>query len=269
MKITATVCALGRAAAIALVGLMWASSAANGADQFFDSDGVQIRYTDEGQGTPVVLIHGYTASGDMNWRIPGAVDLLAKHYRVITLDNRGHGKSDKPTEVEGYGDKMAGDVLRLLDHLKIERAHFVGYSMGGMITLKLAAIAPDRMLSAVIGGMGWVELGPALPEGEAANARGNAALRACARGFPQLGITRDELKGIQVPLVVVIGSDDGLLARRVDPLIEVRPEVPVVKISGANHLTCIFRPEFRQAILEFLDKQPTASPAASINKAES
>jgi pimeloyl-ACP methyl ester carboxylesterase len=203
----------------------------------------------------------------MNWRIPGLVSLLAKNYRIVTLDNRGHGKSDKPTSVDDYGPKMVDDVLRLVDHLKIDKAHFVGYSMGGMITLKLAATAPERMLSAVIGGMGWVPLGPAAPErnadGQGGEQRGRTdALRACVRAFPTLGITREELKAITVPMVVIIGSDDGLLPGRVAPLREVRPEIEVVEIKGANHLTCVFRPEFAQAIQGYLDKQPAPQQPA-------
>jgi pimeloyl-ACP methyl ester carboxylesterase len=231
------------------------AAAARGEDHFFDSDGVRIRYTDEGQGPPVVLIHGFTANGDMNWRFPGVLVALAKNYRVITLDNRGHGKSDKPTEAADYGAKMADDVIRLLDQLKIEKAHFVGYSMGGMITLKLAAIAPQRMASAVVGGMGWTPLGDAVEEREGGGS-GVPALRACARSFPQLGITREQLLAIKTPMIVVIGTEDGLLARRVNPLREARPDIPVVEVAGANHVSCIFNPEFRQAIQEFLDKQP-------------
>jgi len=236
---------------LAIVPLV--STVAQSEDRFFDSDGVRIRYTDEGQGPPVVLIHGFTASGDMNWRFPGVVAMLAKNYRVITLDNRGHGKSDKPTEAADYGVKMVDDVLRLLDHLKIEKAHFVGYSMGGMMTMKLAAVAPQRMVAAVVGGMGWTLQGP-IAEVREGGGRGSPSLQACARAFPQLGITREELLAIEVPMVIVIGADDGLLARRVKPLRDARPDIPVVEIAGANHVTCIFRPEFRKAIQEFLDK---------------
>jgi pimeloyl-ACP methyl ester carboxylesterase len=231
-----------------------------GEDLFFDSDGVKIRYTIDGQGPPVVLIHGYTASGDMNWRLPAVISLLSKNYRVITLDNRGHGKSDKPRDVEQYGPKMAEDVVRVMDHLDLESAHLVGYSMGGMITLKLLAMHPDRVRSAVIGGMGWTEL-PA--DGERASTADKLTdlepLRACALAFPLLGITREELVAVKVPTIIIIGAEDSLLARRVDPLREVRPDLPVVQVAGANHAGCIFRPEFRQAIKEFLDKQVSAS----------
>jgi pimeloyl-ACP methyl ester carboxylesterase len=239
----------------ALISLL--PGVARGADRFFDSDGVRIRFTDQGQGPPVVLIHGFSASSDMNWGFPGVVEMLAKDFRVITLDNRGHGKSDKPVEVDDYGVNMVDDVQRLLDHLKIEKAHFVGYSMGGMMTMKLAAIAPQRMNSAVVGGMGWTPSGPAIDEREG-DRRGSPSLQACARSFPQLGITREELLAIKIPMVIVIGADDGLLARRVKPLRDVRPDIPVIEVVGANHISCIFRPEFRNAIQEFLKKQAAA-----------
>lgn len=231
-------------------------------ERYLVSDGVRIRYTDEGAGPPVVLIHGFIASGDLNWRLPGVIGLLVKDYRVITLDNRGHGKSDKPTDVNDYGVKMVHDVLHLIDHLKIAKAHFVGYSMGGMITVKLATITPERMLSAVIGGMGWIKQGPAA-EGRAKRRGMNLPLRACVRAFPMLGITREELAAIKVPAVVVIGTNDHLVGRTVEPLRNVRPDIPVVEIPGANHMNCIFRSEFRNAIKDFLDKQVAASPGTT------
>lgn len=256
--------ALCLAATLTLAMLGLAAGRLSAAEAFLDSDGVKIRYTDEGKGAPVVLIHGFTANGDMNWRIPGVVNLLAKRYRVITLDNRGHGKSDKPTSVEDYGPKMVDDVIRLIDHLKIDKAHFVGYSMGGMITVKLAATAPERMLSAVVGGMGWIEQGPALPDRDDEQAASgdrrrqvSPELGACLRAFPALGVTREQLQAIKTPMVVIVGSKDDLLPRRVAPMREARPDIEVVEIDGANHLTCIFRPEFAKAISDFLDKQPS------------
>jgi len=224
----------------------------------FDSDGVKIHYTVEGEGPPVVLIHGYRASGLMNWQIPGISAPLSKKYRVITIDNRGHGASDKPTQAAQYGAHMAEDVVRLLDHLKLDSAHLVGYSMGGMITLKVLALHPERVRSAVIGGMGWIEL-PADDLSTQSSAAELKPLEACAQAFPDLGITRDQLAEIKRPMIVVIGSDDGLLGRRVDPLRKVRRDVPIVEIAEANHVTCIFRPQFRQAILDFLDEQSANS----------
>src|SRR3954451_25213821 len=102
--------------------------------QSFDAKGVKIRYAVEGKGEPVVLIHGLYASGFINWKLTGVVDLLAKDNQVIYLDLPGHGLSDRPANKDAYGTQMADDIILLLDHLKIKKAHLVGYSLGGMIT---------------------------------------------------------------------------------------------------------------------------------------
>jgi pimeloyl-ACP methyl ester carboxylesterase len=108
----------------------------------------------EGKGEPVVLIHGFAADIQTNWVMPGIFKGLVKDYRVIALDCRGHGKSDKPHEAKQYGKAMMEDVVRLLDHLHIKRAHIVGYSMGGGIALEMLMHHPERILTAAIGGFG-------------------------------------------------------------------------------------------------------------------
>src|SRR5688500_9494864 len=122
------------------------------ADEYFDSDGVKIHYQVWGKGDPIVLVHGFTASIDANWVQPGIVDKLDDDFKVIALDLRGHGKSDKPHDPAVYGEIMAMDVIRLLDHLKIDKAHIVGYSLGGFTTLKLVTMHPERFLTATLGG---------------------------------------------------------------------------------------------------------------------
>jgi pimeloyl-ACP methyl ester carboxylesterase len=123
-------------------------------DRYFDSNGVKLRYIVEGKGEPVLLIHGFTANIEMQWTMPGVTKSLAHDYQVIAFDNRGHGKSGKPHDPEKYGMQMVEDAVRLLDHLKIQKAHVVGYSMGAMITCKLLTTHPDRLLSATLGGAG-------------------------------------------------------------------------------------------------------------------
>src|SRR5690242_19215820 len=100
------------------------------AGQMLDANGVKIWYSVQGKGEPVVLIHGWLSSAGINWELPGITALLAKSYQVISLDVRGHGRSDKPLDEDAYGPELVEDVVRLLDHLKIEQAHIVGYSMG-------------------------------------------------------------------------------------------------------------------------------------------
>src|SRR4029450_2416367 len=121
-------------------------------DQFFDSNGVRLRYVDQGSGPPVVLIHGFSGSLDLGWVEAGVLPNLATDYRVIALDCRGHGKSDKPHDPQSYGLQMGQDVVRLLDHLNIARAHIVGHSMGAGITAKLLTTNPDRFLTATLSG---------------------------------------------------------------------------------------------------------------------
>src|SRR5215467_4271832 len=98
----------------------------------FEVNGVNLSYTVQGTGEPVVLIHGLYASVRRNWELPGTLQMLAANYQVIALDLPGHGQSDKPDRIDAYGIAMVDDVIALLDHLNIKKAHIVGYSMGGM-----------------------------------------------------------------------------------------------------------------------------------------
>jgi len=138
-----------------------ASAQAAREDKFVDSAGVKIHYIDVGRGDPVILIHGFSSSLDANWGALGIIDKLAADFRVVALDVRGHGKSDKPHDPASYGMAVVDDVTRLMDHLSIRKAHIVGYSMGGAITGKFVVEHPDRVISAVFGGsaprMGWTE----------------------------------------------------------------------------------------------------------------
>jgi pimeloyl-ACP methyl ester carboxylesterase len=124
--------------------------------QFFTSNSARIVYLDTKVGEPVVLIHGFTGSYARHWQGPGVVDALTQAgYRAIALDCRGHGQSDKPHDAEAYGFEMVDDVIRLLDHLHLERAHIVGYSMGGAIANQLLIKYPARLKSVILLGAGW------------------------------------------------------------------------------------------------------------------
>lgn len=124
---------------------------------FTASDGVKIHYLVQGKGTPVILIHGYTGSAQGNWFSNGIAQALAKNHMVIAIDCRNHGKSDKP---QPNGPGRAEDVVELMDHLKIQKAHFHGYSMGGGIVARLLAMIPDRFMTAGFGGSGIPEVDP-------------------------------------------------------------------------------------------------------------
>lgn len=138
----------------------------------FNSDGVRIAYIDvppaDGAGKPILLIHGFASNHAVNWVNTQWVRALTQAgYRAIALDNRGHGESEKLYDPAAYSsDAMANDAIRLLDHLGIERAHVMGYSMGGRITAHIALDHADRVRSALIGGLGMHLIeGKGLPSG--------------------------------------------------------------------------------------------------------
>ena len=255
---------------------------------FTASDGVAIHYQVQGRGDPVVLLHGITGTAASNWGAAGIIDRLAEEFQVIAVDQRGHGKSDKPHDPASYGERMALDVVDLLDHLRLQQAHVVGYSMGGFITMKLVALAPDRLLSAVVGGAGWPSaelrddemfdaLAVSLEEGkgggplveflwpgdepptpEQAQAIGEAmvasndplALAAVVRGMPALDVSAELLRINQVPTLNIIGSEDPLKPNA-DALVGVMQEHRLHIVEGANHMTTLSSPEFVDTVRTF------------------
>lgn len=257
---------------------------------FFDSNGVKIHYTDESSGEPVVLVHGYGADADNNWRIPGVTQALKKHYRVIALDNRGHGLSDKPHDPGMYGLEMVRDIPRLLDHLKIEKAHVVGYSMGGFITLKLITMFPERLLSAAPCGAGWDQVNednmkllmsiadsldagkgfePLLMSIDRIGRKPNKlliklvdgimkwlndipALACVMRRFADLEITEEALRKNTVPVLSIVGSLDPLRAG-VDRMAGVMANHEAVYIEGGDHMTTLGK-GYVEALMTFLAK---------------
>jgi pimeloyl-ACP methyl ester carboxylesterase len=259
----------------------------------FDSKGVKIHYSVEGHGEPVVLIHGFAVNGDLNWKFPGITKELARNYQVITPDARGHGRSGKPHDPGKYGLEMVDDVVRLLDHLHIKKAHVVGYSMGGFIAYKLAVRHPERLLSVTLGGAGWMteddkelkafaeeqsrslddgkgfgplivgltppgKLRPTEEEIQAVNKfllsiNDAKALAAVVRGLKDLAVSEKELRANKVPTLVIVGSLDPL-KRTVDPMKAKLPDLEVVEIKDADHITAFTNPLFIKSLKEFLAK---------------
>src|SRR5882757_8952401 len=200
----------------------------------FHNGAVEIAYLDEGEGDPILLVHGFASSKNVNWVYPGWVSELRKDgRRVIALDNRGHGDSTKLYDPAQYDIAiMAGDVMALMDHLKIPRADIMGYSLGSRITAVLAHQQPQRLRSAILGGIGigLIEGGgpganvaaaleaPSLkdvtdPVGRTFRAFAEqtrsdlGALAACLRGSRGL-MTRDQAAGITVPVLIAVGTAD-------------------------------------------------------------
>ncbi len=275
--------------AVAICALLMATARA-AEDRYFDSDGVKIHYIVEGQGEPVMLIHGFTANIMIQWGQPGIMSKLNKDYQVIALDNRGHGKSDKPHDPKQYGPEMINDVIRLLDHLKIAKAHIVGYSMGGFMTDYLITTHPERVITATLGGAGWAkadddrlsfmtELADSLDAGKGIGPLINQltpagrpkpsdeqiasinqmvmlnndpqALAACIRGMRGLAVSEEKLRANKVPTLALIGELDPLKVG-VDELEKVMPNLTVEVIDGADHLTAFFNPKFSKNLKEFL-----------------
>lgn len=226
--------------------------------QSFDSNGVKIAYLDRGSGEPVVLIHGWLSSAGINWVLPGTFVLLAKDHRVIAMDVRGHGLSAKPTNADAYGLEVVDDVARLLDHLRIKKAHIVGYSMGGIIAAKFLARYPDRALSGTLGGAGWLREGSLEQKAFAAGGKDGRPVGLCFQGLAKLALTEKELRSIQVPVAMLVGDKDGLRFLYVDPAKKVRKEWSVALIKGADHVTCIMKPQFREEIAAWLEKNKGA-----------
>ena len=225
------------------------------ASQTFDANGVKIHYTVEGKGEPVVLIHGLNASANLNWRLPGIIQELAKDHQVIALDLPGHGRSDKPEKEEAYGTQIVEDIILLMDHLKVKQAHIVGYSLGGMVAVKLLATHPDRALSGTLGGMGWLKEGSRLQRfWEQVPAREGRTPPAFLHGIGKLAVSEEDLKKIRVPVKIFVGDNDPVKRLYVAPLRDVRQDWEVVEIKDAGHINCIAKKEFREGIAQWLRK---------------
>lgn len=228
--------------------------------QTFDSNGVSIHYTVEGKGEPVVLIHGLYSSADINWRLTGTVAQLAENHQVITLDVRGHGQSGKPTDEHAYGTEMVEDVVRLMAHLKLEKAHVAGYSMGGMIAMKLAVLHPEKVKSLALCGMGWLKSGSFLADfwsklpGNRGRENGVGTPAVCPKSFSQLAVSEDDIKGLKMPAIAIVGSSDPVKGLYVAPLSKIRPDWSVVEIPGAGHISCVANAKFKSELKNWLDK---------------
>lgn len=249
--------------------------------QTFDSDGVEIAYLDEGQGDPVLLIHGFASNVATNWVDTGWVRTLTDAgYRVIAFDNRGHGKSAKLYSTDDYGAPlMAEDARRLLDHLEISRADVIGYSMGARISAFLAMAHPARVRSLVFGGLGLnmvrgvAGTGPvarALEAGsidEVTNATARTfrafaeqtgsdlkALAACIRSS-RAPITAEALGALSVPVLVVVGDRD-VIGGSPSALAELIPGAKAVKLQGRDHMKAVGDRGFKEATLDFLATRP-------------
>jgi pimeloyl-ACP methyl ester carboxylesterase len=246
----------------------------------FHNGDVEIAYLDEGEGEPILLVHGFASTKNVNWVYPAWVSELRKAgRRVIALDNRGHGDSAKLYDPEAYHiPLMASDVTALMDHLDIERADIMGYSLGGRMTAWLAYRLPQRLRSAIFGGIGigLIEGGgpgenvaAALevssldevsdPVGRTFRAFADQtradrrALAACMRGSRRL-MTREEAAAITVPVLIAVGTTDEI-AGSAQALGKIIPGSQVLDIPNRDHMRAVGDKVYKTGVVEFLSQR--------------
>jgi pimeloyl-ACP methyl ester carboxylesterase len=247
----------------------------------FRHDEVEIAFLDEGEGEPIVLVHGFASNAAVNWVQPGWFKALADAgRRVVALDNRGHGASTKLYDPPAYHSaRMAGDVAALLDHLGLGRADVMGYSMGARIAAFLSLANPQRVRSVIFGGLGSRLVdGAGVPDDVAQALEAPAlaavsdpqarmfrafaeqtksdlrALAACIRGSRQ-ALAAAEIATIRVPALVALGSKD-VIGGSAGELAALLPAGQALAIPGRDHMTAVGDKVFKQGVLTFLAGRP-------------
>ena len=249
--------------------------------QRFSSDGVEIAFIDEGEGDPILLIHGFASNLGVNWRATGWIDILKRNRRrVIALDVRGHGESAKLYDEADYAPgKMSRDARNLLDHLGLSRVDVLGYSMGARIATWLALDHPGRVRSLTIGGMGL-----AMVEGIGGEEAIEAALRApdialvkdpMARGYRKFAeatasdlnalaacirarrptVPAERLAELEMPVLIVVGEND-MIAGSPAGLARLIPGAELLVIPRRDHMLTTGDRDFKARLLEFLARRP-------------
>jgi len=242
-------------------------------DKYLDANGVKIRYIDTGKGKAIVLLHGGASSLE-SWTSEGVVDNLARDFRVIAFDARGHGKSDSPRDPAAYGRQQALDVVRILDALKIQRAHIIGFSLGSSTVAQLLTLHPERFLTAVqVGGAGRTpdEANDPRIETEASEIARDCisrsrlmrqapagmkpteeeiqrriiscradknfdplAVAASLRGYKDQAVTSVQMAAVRVPTMGIVGTLDHTL-KAMQELKTIRPAMKLVILDGVSH----------------------------------
>jgi pimeloyl-ACP methyl ester carboxylesterase len=256
--------------------------------EYFVSDDVKIHFYDVGEGPALILLHGFAMTGELQWG--GMVDSLASNYRVIIPDHRGHGESDKPIGKSYYGRHMVDDVVRLMDYLEIQEARLAGMSMGGFMTVALTSLYPDRFSCGFVGAAGWRDLtqedallnefdAKLFEKGEGfdvLNRRLNPerdtsgsnwigkfffnlvigdqdpmVLASVYRGMSETIVRLEDIQASEVPMMTVIGDQDGLLVYA-KSLEEVSNHHELLVLKGHDHGSIGGAKEFQLAMSGFI-----------------
>jgi pimeloyl-ACP methyl ester carboxylesterase len=247
----------------------------------FKNGGVEIAYLDEGEGDAVLLVHGFASNKETNWVNPGWVGALTRAgRRAIALDNRGHGASSKLYDAAAYHSaSMADDVRALIDHLRLDRADVMGYSMGARICAFLAVDHPERVRSLVLGGLGirlveGVGLPANIADGLEARSLADVsdptarafrafaeqtksdlkALAACIRGSRQT-LSREQVATIEAPVLVAVGTKDPV-AGSAQALAALIPGARALDIPDRDHMLSVGDKAFIAGVLDFLNQRP-------------
>jgi pimeloyl-ACP methyl ester carboxylesterase len=251
--------------------------------QRFSNKGVSLAYIDvpphEGQGPAVLLIHGFASNHSVNWIAPQWLrSLTHAGYRVVAFDNRGHGQSDKLYDPEAYTTyAMADDARALLDHLGIERAGVIGYSMGARISAFLTRANPGRVSALAMGGLGYrlvdgvglpMTIAEALEAPSLAdvtdpmgrmfrafadqNRQDLKALAACIRGSRQT-MPLEQVRAIQTPTIIAVGTADPI-AGDGQKLAEMMPNAVAFDIVGRDHNLAVGDKTHRAAVVDYFNK---------------
>jgi len=248
---------------------------------FFDSAGIKIHFQDAGAGEAVVLIHGFASTVEHNWGGTGWIAALSEKYRVIAPDVRGHGLSDKPHAPEAYGyASMGADVTRLMDHLGIERALLMGYSMGASIAIELMLSHPKRFRASVLGGIAYDDgledkadrdaIAEAYRAADPATIKSPVAktYRRFAESMPNdlkalaalIDAEREpfepaKLAAVRMPVLIVVGTKDKAIGDP-KPLEKMIPGARLVMLEGRDHMTAPTDQRFKEVVLEFFELLP-------------
>jgi len=240
------------------------------------ADGVRIAYEIAGEGRPIMLAHGFASDRKQNWGDVGWYETLAgAGFRVVALDFRGHGESDKPHDESAYGDKMLDDVLSVMDAAEIERADLMGYSMGAILSVGLVMTKPQRFRRVVFGGIGESYFNPRTHRrGIAAALRASDpstitdptekafrafasqggkdlhALAACMSAERTM-YTREQFASCVTPILVVAGERD-TQAGSPDPLAAAFADGRAVTVPRRDHMTAVGDKVYKEAALKFL-----------------
>ena len=249
-------------------------------------DGVRIAYDSVGTGEPILLIHGIISSRRINWQDTGWYGTLNREgHRVIAMDCRGHGDSDKPHDPAAYDhDIMANDALAVLAACGLSSADIMGYSMGAFIGMHLLMAYPEAINRLVLAGVGSTYLEPT------PNTMADPAIRALVAdallAADPSSITNpiaqtfrafaDQGKKDKVALAACMRSiryvyDAGQLAASIRPVLVVAGEMDniagtpgtlaaafadgrAVTVPKRDHMTTVGDKIYKQAVVDFLVK---------------